>query len=195
LIYSEQKLLEALHKLPARAVAAFAAACAERLFSAYEKAANQLPAGDTNRSRALLTNVWSWSLGANIALSNADIEYVIALIVAEDEGATLSHAIADDTLAAIAYAARYALTSDPQEAVWAARRAYEATDRFVAGGTSASAYTPEMEAAILASDIVQQELARQQRDLSDLGRVDIPFDRCVLLVRQRAEAESALPLD
>jgi len=83
-----------------------------------------------------------------------------------DDWATKKHALADDALSSLAYAIRCLLTPEPQEAAWAARRAYEAADQAAILVLGVHLGSPNAEAAIKAHSFVQRELARQQTDIS-----------------------------
>ena len=55
-----------------------------------------------------------------------------------------------------------------QSAVWAARRAYDSADWLAGRVLQGSAFTPDMEKAILSHPVVQTELKRQWRDIGAL---------------------------
>lgn len=76
---------------------------------------------------------------------------------------------ADDAAGAVAYALRCRLTGLSQEAVWAARRAYDAADTVASARyDDAGMNAPGIEDSIAADDLIQQELGRQEDDLRSL---------------------------
>jgi hypothetical protein len=75
---------------------------------------------------------------------------------------------AQDAAASVAYAIGARLTDDPQEAAWAARRAFEAVDYFVMSQIDSTTIMGEHLRFALSQPIVQAELRRQQADLQDL---------------------------
>lgn len=89
------------------------------------------------------------------------------LIPEDADNWSIWHAFADEMLSSLAYAIRCYLSQEAQEAVWAARRAYEAADQATLrildirpGGA--------IEAQIISHVIVQRELGRQYHDLVQL---------------------------
>ena len=89
----------------------------------------------------------------------------MSLLPEESDDWVIGHALADDALSSLAYAIRCLLTPEPQEAAWAARRAYEAADQSAIRVLGALAGSPNTEAAIKSHGFVQRELARQRMDL------------------------------
>ena len=80
-------------------------------------------------------------------------------------------AYAQDAAASVAYTIRARLEDDPQEAAWAARRAYEAVDYFIVSQIDSTTVTPEDKRFVLSHPLVQAELRRQQADLEELQSV------------------------
>ena len=70
--------------------------------------------------------------------------------------------------ASVAYAIRARLADDPQNAAWAARRAYSAVDHFIMSQIHSTRITREHPQFILSHPLVQAELRRQQADLEAL---------------------------
>lgn len=86
----------------------------------------------------------------------------------DDECTGLADLMHSNTLSAAVYTLRYADGGDVQNAVWAARYAYEAADLCAGRTMETTTFTRDVEAAILGHPWVQTELRRQQRDLQSL---------------------------
>jgi hypothetical protein len=93
---------------------------------------------------------------------------LLALIRQEDDDGSFEAAVLEDALAAMAYTVRSIADDTPQNAAWAAARAYETADRFVSGTIAGTQYTAPVEREILLHPIVQRELMRQERDVLTL---------------------------
>ena len=94
---------------------------------------------------------------------------VIGLIPDQDApGWTPLTAYAEDALSALAYSLQCLRSADAQEAVWAARRVYEALDYFVTTRDNISPDEPGGEQRVIGDSGIQAELQRQARDISDL---------------------------
>ena len=72
----------------------------------------------------------------------------MGLLPAESDDWVIGNALADDALSSLAYAIRCSLTPEPQEAAWAARRAYEAADQAAMRVLGVQPGLPNTEAAI-----------------------------------------------
>lgn len=78
----------------------------------------------------------------------------------------------EGSAACVAYAIRTRLTSDSQEAVWAARSAYEDLDYEVMNKLNVDLNKPGVESVILADEKIQSELLRQLRDLAECKKAE-----------------------
>ena len=194
--YDEQSLVRQLSRLPAPARSAFAAACAERLLPAYEHYCASGPPIDPQAVGKVLAKVWNFANGGKVSELTEDAVFLTDAITSDDDDdGKYADVVADDALAATAYAVRSVDHQDAREAAWAARRAYEAVDRFVAKTQNATSYTPTVESTILSDDLVQSELKRQDRDISLLASADPSELRNVIVqMRDSSRTESALPL-
>lgn len=120
------------------------------------------------------------------------IKSCMELISREDAEPWVSdQEVADDALAALAYALECRRTGLGKEAAWAARRSYETLDTYVINHENIDTNIPGAEAQVLAHPLVQAELARLQRDLDELLHGAITIDR--LRERAKAEASEFLP--
>ena len=193
--FDEATLVSELAAVSSRARVAFAAAAATRQLANYERIARQLNAAKAQRPREVADQLWADLQRASIDhdLWSREVDEVMSLLPEESDVRGLGHALADDALSSLAYAIRCLLTREPQEAAWAARRAYEAADQAAIGLLGVQPGGSQTnEIAIQSHTIVQRELARQREDLALL------CDESIDKVRERAlknrllsESESA----
>jgi hypothetical protein len=97
-----------------------------------------------------------------------ELASVMRLAPPESDQWSILHAYAEDAIASLAYSIRCLITGDPQEAAWAARRAYESADQAAINQLRAEFGRDGAESDIAAHGIVQRELRRQVRDLRSL---------------------------
>jgi uncharacterized protein YjaG (DUF416 family) len=193
--FDERELVAKLNELPDELRAAFAASCAERLLPAYAKFAARTGRGEAAALTAILTRLWH-DLGGNPMTDSerqAQIDACMKLIPREDDGEWVpEQAAAEDAGAAVAYALRCRLTGQAQEATWAARRAYEALDHYVINRANIDTNEPGAEHQVRSDPLVQAELQRQQRDLSELhASRDAGGTEAMMRLRDRAKQEGA----
>lgn len=163
--YDEQALVSAFAKLEADCLVAFATAAATRQLPVYEYFMKDAGGVDCIRPRSITARLWnSLTQPVDAACWTGLLEEVMSLI--PDEGTA---PLADDSVSSLAYAIRCLLNPDPQEAAWAARRAYEAADQAAIWDLDVQLGLPETEAALQAHVFVQRELAHQALDLQLLG--------------------------
>jgi len=108
------------------------------------------------------------------------------------------HTYANDAVASVAYAIRARLTGECQEAMWAARRAYEALDHYVIARFNPTIVEPDAENQVTAHPLVQTELRRQRADLSQLQEAALnpANERKVIIdVHNRSQSDAALFFD
>lgn len=193
--FDENALVNDLAVLSARAQVAFATAAATRQIANYERFARELGIKTEHRPREIVTHLWS-DLSAMTVDSfawSARLEEVMSLLPEEDEDWVIWHALADDALSSLAYSIRCLLKPDAQEAAWAARRAYEATDQAAIRILAVQPGLPGTEVKILSHDCVQRELARQKNDLTLLHTESIDeTERQALQSQLLTEEEASL---
>ena len=143
-------LKQRLESLPHASRVAFALACAERLASDREP----IQVAQFARATAL-----KFMFGG--VIPPAELELL------SDQLDASPHIDRDD-VAASAYALDCVRGNDPQAAVWAAQRAYDACDLAAQSAMDFTTYTQDIELALLAHPTVQAELASQEADLVDL---------------------------
>jgi uncharacterized protein YjaG (DUF416 family) len=190
--YDEPALIRDLTRVLSNARVGFAAACAERLFPAYADFCAAGGRGDGVALRGVLERLWRHLLGEEMGKEQlrSELSRCMALLPGDDDGPRVNErAGAGDAAAAVAYALRALETSDPQEAAWAARRAYEAADRFVIDRLDVR-LDAAGEARVMAHPVVQAEISRQLRDLRELLEAQVASIELVVRLRDRAREES-----
>lgn len=174
--FDEDALLSELDPLPSQAWVAFAAAIATRQLRSYERLAIGLQEETAQCPREVVGQLWVDLRAATVDRDawSQRLDEVMGLLPEESGDWRIDHALADDALSSLAYAIRCLLTPKPQEAAWAARRAYEAADQAAIRLLRAQPGLPRSEEAIKSHEFVQRELQRQRNDLSLLraGSVD-----------------------
>lgn len=151
---------------------AFAAACAERLIPFYLCYTKQLNISFTPYFSAL---DYIWNCLRAMKCDELEVRRLSIecerVLPNEDDAWKAGCPYADDATAAILYCLRLILTGDQQEAIWAAKRAYEVADNFVMSHSDYDIDSPDDELKILHHPVVQKEITRQLFDLYQLQRV------------------------
>jgi uncharacterized protein YjaG (DUF416 family) len=168
-----------------------------RILPTYRRFHERTGYGAPAALQALVEQLWQDIVGRQPMTEGevrAAVDRAMELVPSEEDiWDEESQPYAEDAAAALAYAFRTRLTGDPQEAIWAARRVYEAADHFALGTCGIAPGGRENEHAILAHPSVQAELARQKRDLEDLSelaRAEMRDSRMLLEMRERSEGEA-----
>jgi len=100
--------------------------------------------------------------------------------------------LAENAIAAVAFACRCQLTGGAEHAVWAAVQNYEALDYIAQQLQSIDYMSADAERALLNTEHVQAELGRQLRDLAELtnAAVDrISIGKIMRHMRRRAKSD------
>lgn len=165
--FDESALISELATLSTRARTAFAAAAATRQLGNYERFTRELKGGSGQRPREVACQLWAdlQMVAFDRVVWLARLDEMMSLLPEESDEWTILHALADDALSSLAYAIRCLLTPEPQEAAWAARRAYEAADQAAIRSAGVQPGLPNTEIVIMSHRFVQRELARQRNDL------------------------------
>jgi uncharacterized protein YjaG (DUF416 family) len=171
--FDEQQLNVEIERLPVHLRVAFAAACAERLMPAYVNFSSAQSV-ESAKLASILQRLWRDIEGEE--MSNAQVQESLdtcmSLIPKEGDVTWLpGQGLAEDAAAALAYALRCRINGEAKEAVWAARRAYEALDHFVVNRGNIDTNALDGESRVLSHHLVQAELGRQRRDLEYLFAV------------------------
>ena len=171
-IFDEKSIKKSLTLLPITLRTLFAVTCAERLFPAYERFSAKTGGGNVDLLRRILDKLWMGLLGVqeySDQIIAADLQHCMLLVPKESDGEWFNEQVwAEDAVASLAYCLRTRLSGDTQEAAWAARRVYEAADYYVINASGNSFKLPDDEVRVRDHPLVQAELARQERDISEL---------------------------
>ncbi len=151
--FDEASILRRLSRLSRRDRSAFALACAKRLDGLLE---------DVNREEGIVVRECRTLLERAISNPNAPEAQLHAALARLESLESLDV----DAVASVAYALRSWLKDSPQEAAWAARRAYAAQDQLAQLETGGSGFD---EHRLLAHPAVQRELQAQVSDLNALA--------------------------
>ena len=188
--FDEEQLRERLSVLPQLAAVAFAAACAARL----ENTTRNLNTHEDLKillSRTMDAIVAYLGRGSPFDALAAEGD-LLAAMPDEDANPDLPSAVFEDAAAAAVYMLRAARNGDPQDAAWAARRAYETADREVISTLNVGEVGDSEEAYVLQHPVVQVELQRQARDLDAVSGIDGGQSAELIAVVSRARAENIL---
>lgn len=190
--FDQQLLKDRLDGVSPRYRTLFALSIAERLFPLYQSFFEKTGRGRPNYLRSTLDHLWELALRGQTGHEEPFLSDYEPLIPGEDAKWHPLNGLADDAVAALAYACQCQLTGDTESAMWAAERASEAVD-YIAHTLEGMAYdTPEARAAILRKTYVQTELQGQLRDLAELenaARGGSGIERLVETFRNRAKSE------
>ncbi len=184
-----------LKALPQRTRAAFAAACAERLYPAYASFVKASGRDDGGLVRRTLDLAWDGARSGTVAAEDpaALFERCIALIPSDESGEEAIPAHADDAIAAAAYALQAAAGLDDGAAGWAAERVTNCLDSFLLSN-EIDIWADDAEQRVWEHPLVVAEVNRRKDDLRRLAETPV-WATVVDSVREAATGVSALPLD
>lgn len=190
--FSEGVLRDRLARLSIEKILAFSASCAEVLMPPYERyaAAALLPVYERRLYRTTLDRIWSLAIDADSGLDDLKRleQECLDAIPSEEEAWSHKEPYAEDAGAAVTFTVRVALSGDPQDAVWAARRVYDALDHLVGKLVEPGV---GREVAILSHPLIQGEFARQLHDIERLERVGVgDIKRVIVETRDDARVEA-----
>jgi len=168
--FDEPSLVARLARLPSKLRVVFAALCAERQLPNYIQFSERSGLGDPHFLKEALVSIWQDIQGRPLAKAELEtmLERCMALIPTGEEDTEEETAYAEDAAASVAFTLRARLTDDPQEAAWAARRAYTALDHVITDEIDQTIIGPDYERSIASHPLVQAELQRQHADLEEL---------------------------
>ena len=192
--FDEPELIARLDSLPREHRAAFAAACAERLFPAYVRFSREARQAAPETLRTALNLLWDDLMGVPQPEQEvrASARTCLALVPSEEDEPSDAQPYAEDAATALGYALEARVSTGSQEAMWSARRAYETLDRFVMFDDSGVVVTAN-ERRLLEHPLVQAELARQHRDLDELLTAkDRDVREVSARLRDRAKEEAGI---
>jgi Protein of unknown function (DUF416) len=174
--------------------AAFAAACAERLYPAY--AAYQATSGFDDEGRVRRALDLAWDTARRDRTQEDDLSATAEQLrdfIAKTEAERVIPDDIDDAIASAVYALDAAAGTDPSAAGWAATRVTDAIDSFVLANDIEDGRS-EVEQRVWDHPLVKAEIGRRADDLRRLSGAS-DWAAAVDAVRASAAAVSALPLD
>lgn len=188
--FDEANLVNILSGCSVKKRVAFAAATAARQINNYRWYAEKYEKSKEYELQNNMNLIWE-SLASDTIDHNrlqAHLTEVMNLMPDDNDEWDVRHTLAEDAVSSAAYSFRALLTSAPQEAAWAARRAYEAADQAsIINLRDQSTFT---EFEVLSHKYVQRELGRQLRDIELLNaNID---DNSVIKVKNTANCEALL---
>jgi uncharacterized protein YjaG (DUF416 family) len=190
--FDRQLLKDRLEGVSPRYRTLFALSIAERLFPLYQSFCEATGRGRPSYLRSTLDHLWELALRGQTGREELFLSDYESLIPGEDAEWSPLNPLAENAVAALAYACQCQLTGDTESAAWAATQGYEAVD-YIAHTLGRIEFTgPEAEAAILKSEYVQAELQRQLRDVAELENVvrdGSGIERLVETFQNRAKSE------
>lgn len=189
--FSETDLEERLSALSIPRMLVFGASCSERLLPCYRKFNEETGWGNGAQLRDGLDLVWRRALEAG---EPSDEEVSRALVACEAVGpdsedfTSLYTSSAQDAVFAVCALLDHLLEGEQGKIVLAARYPTDSIDLLVQELEGMTPGSSDLEASILASPMMQQELRRQRRDLEELTSQD----EAAASIRERAMRESIL---
>lgn len=199
--FDRDDLIAKLGTLTAPLRTAFAAACAERLLVGYATYHLETGAGDPTLLTGALSSLWNHLEGAELTAEESARLIDECMSIIPEDGKwpwSPSWGAAEDAIAAVVYALKAKDEEGCQSAAWAAQCIYDSLDGLVIRRESVDVNQADAEDRILEHPLVQRELAREQRDLTDLRRVammpSLP-EGFMGMFRQRASAEGKSSFD
>jgi uncharacterized protein YjaG (DUF416 family) len=192
--YSEERLIGELERLRVQFRVVYAAACAERLFPAYERYLEQAGRKLDHNLKGLLEKLWLDISGE--AMSDSEIDDGIDKCMTEIQDINDSEWIdeaAEGAASSLCYALRCRKSGEAQEAAWATQPLYDTLDHFVINEENIDINQPVAEGKVQAHPVIQAELGRQQRDLEELLDSDNEdISDLVVRLRERAKADAQI---
>ena len=192
LTFDEKKLVADLKRLTPPLRVAFAAASAERQMPAYRSFISKHHVKNPDALERALHDAWVNPSKRSAELQQ-QLDECMALIPQEDvvKPWTEEANYAQDASISVTYTLRARITGEAQEAAWSARHAWESLYQFVIDRERLDINQTDDMARVLSHPLVQAELARQRRDLTELRNVSGEnLQRVIAQVRDRAKAES-----
>jgi uncharacterized protein len=167
--YDEAALRTRLERLPPRHRAAFAAACAERQLENYQAFSADAQAGDPAVLAHALDHAWK-VLRSPETLDDEEIRRLartceaLALDTNEFPGPWTAWAL--DAASSVTYSLQCLLNGGVERAVWSATGAFNAVYGHVIREQRLDINDPRVDEQILRNPLVEEELRRQDEDLT-----------------------------
>ena len=196
--FNDIELKNRLSKLPCCSMVAFSASCAERLLPAYGRYSKQVQLDPETSGLFDRCIEMIWSLLQSQLGETREIEEMALAcsdnIPEEEMALQAGEPYAADAATAVVFSLKALLSCEPQQAVWSARRAYDAIDNFVAVSAHSELSSSFDEDQILSHPLVQSELERQELDLLILEGQEngASLDEVFQRMRQKARDDAQI---
>lgn len=189
--FDKAQLSRELSSLSPRLVAAFAAACAERLRTCFVNAVTVLGRSHAQELEAILDEHWR-----NLEDDKLDRERILvaterafALIPKQEDAPLVQMPHFFDAASALVYALRSGLGEGADNAVWAAQCCDDVAGRIAIDLLGVTSGERQLAQVVNAHPTVQAELARQRRDLLELRKNRNNPGLAISSLRDRAKKE------
>lgn len=194
--FSEKRTLEALCKLERYQQLAFGASCCERMLPNYERFAREVGWRDARPLRSALDAAWDACTSQR--LPEAGLRELLSQCedcAPDSESFTsLYTSSAQDAVFAICSLLDFLIDGDVSRVVSIPRFSTDSADLIVQEREAMDPRDPLRESKILEHPLMQQELARQRRDLEDASRIPRDDRAALLALRARAQHEPNLAI-
>jgi uncharacterized protein YjaG (DUF416 family) len=192
-IYDEKDLVKQLALLPPRMLVCFALGAAECLFPCFSRYALATQASLESELLSILDRAWDWLTQGNLTKPEIQqlIDRCLAMTPDEEQAVEVGEPYAEDAGAAVAYVFRTIESSNPQEAAYAARRAYEASYHFASESIDAQLAPDLDDESVDAHPVVQRELSRQYELLRRLQALNSINQEAALALRRQFQMQGA----
>jgi uncharacterized protein len=171
---------------------AFAASCAERILPNYEKFCEVTNWGDLSPLRDSLDLIWEACMGKILSLHDIETAMKLceAVIPDSNDFKSFYSTLAQDAVFSIWNLMDYLKDGNIDSLISGARYTTDSIDLYVQEIENITITDPQREDKILHHPMMQQELARQQRNLR-IVRESVSKHETIKLLRERALQEKA----
>ncbi len=194
--FNDKAAHQALGKLKSHQQLAIGAACCERMIPNYARFSSEEKWGDLSAVRGGLDFVWDSCFQG--AIGGVDVEQQLAsceaVIPDADDFSSLYVSSAQEAVFAVCTLLEFLRDRDAERVVGALRFSTDSVDLMVQEQESLDPRDPLLERKIVGHPLMQQELLRQRRDISEATRLLVGETTAWLAFRQRAAIESNLAL-
>ncbi|MER5535570.1 DUF416 family protein [Streptomyces mirabilis] len=191
--FSRQDLRDQLSTLDSWQVAVFSASCAEALLPSYRRFTELEDVGDPDNVEEVLERIWAGLLEpgeGGLPSGLPDSAEVLRLLPDQDEQWNEWSACAENAIAALGLLIAFCENLDLDIAVRVAQQAYEAVDSIASSALDPPFMDHQVAHDILAADVVQRELRRQQEAVEALANPAGHQVTVAVSLRERARAQS-----
>lgn len=190
--FDAKEALRALTAFQAHQQLAVGAACCERMLPNYARFMAEERWGDMASLRAALDLIWDACLrGRFVQIDTANCETAIP---DGDDFSSVNAATAQEAAISVCALSGFLTAQDPQHVVRVFRLSTDSVDLVVQEQEAMDPRDPLLEHKILRHPLMQQELVRQCRDMTDALRLGVGQEADLLAFRQRAVSECNLIL-